>query len=87
MFRVLIAHPQEAINKRHLVYCVRVMSVQLAVPEFKLNWLSPTPVLTSHLQSRCDLEFISLLPKDEVLVGCCVNFRSLSEIQMARLGS
>jgi hypothetical protein len=27
MFRALFAHPQEALHKRHLVYCVRVMSV------------------------------------------------------------
>jgi hypothetical protein len=27
MFRSLLAHPQEALNKRHLVYCVPVMSV------------------------------------------------------------
>jgi hypothetical protein len=27
MFRALLAHPQEALNKRHLVYCVRGMSV------------------------------------------------------------
>jgi hypothetical protein len=27
MFRALLAHPQEALQKRHLVYCVRVMSV------------------------------------------------------------
>jgi hypothetical protein len=27
MFRALIAHPQEALHKRHLVYCVRIMSV------------------------------------------------------------
>jgi hypothetical protein len=27
MLRALLAHPQEALNKRHLVYCVRVMSV------------------------------------------------------------
>jgi hypothetical protein len=24
MFRALLAHPQEALNKRHLVYCVRM---------------------------------------------------------------
>jgi hypothetical protein len=29
MFRALLSHPQEAIHKRHLVYCVRVMSVPL----------------------------------------------------------
>jgi hypothetical protein len=27
MFRALLAHSQEALHKRHLVYCVRVMSV------------------------------------------------------------
>jgi hypothetical protein len=27
MFRALPAHPQEGLHKRHLVYCVRVMSV------------------------------------------------------------
>jgi hypothetical protein len=27
MFRASLAHPQEVLNKRHFVYCVRVMSV------------------------------------------------------------
>jgi hypothetical protein len=27
MFRALLAHLQEALHKRHLVYCMRVMSV------------------------------------------------------------
>jgi hypothetical protein len=27
MFRALLAYPQEVLHKRHLVYCVRVMSV------------------------------------------------------------
>jgi hypothetical protein len=27
MFRGLLAYPQEVLHKRHLVYCVRVMSV------------------------------------------------------------
>jgi hypothetical protein len=27
MFRALLAHPQEVLHKRHLVHCVRVMSV------------------------------------------------------------
>jgi hypothetical protein len=26
MFRTLLAHPQEVLHKRHLVYCVRVVS-------------------------------------------------------------
>jgi hypothetical protein len=27
MFRALLDHPQEVLHKRHLVYCVRIMSV------------------------------------------------------------
>jgi hypothetical protein len=27
MFRALLAHPQEVLHERHLVYCVRVMLV------------------------------------------------------------
>jgi hypothetical protein len=27
MFRALLAHSQEALHKRHLVYCIRVTSV------------------------------------------------------------
>jgi hypothetical protein len=27
MFRALLAHPQEVLNTRHMVYCVRVMTV------------------------------------------------------------
>jgi hypothetical protein len=27
MFRTLLSHPQEVLNKQHLVYCVHVMSV------------------------------------------------------------
>jgi hypothetical protein len=29
IFRALLAHPQEAVHKRHLVYCVRVMLVDV----------------------------------------------------------
>jgi hypothetical protein len=30
MFRTLLANPQEALHKRHLVYCKHVMSVDCA---------------------------------------------------------
>jgi hypothetical protein len=30
MFRALLAHPQEVLHKRHLVHCVRIMSVSCA---------------------------------------------------------
>jgi hypothetical protein len=28
MFRALLAQPQEALHKRHLVYCVRIITVR-----------------------------------------------------------
>ena len=42
--------------------------------------------LTSLLQSHCELEFVSPVQLDEVLV-CCVNFRSRCEIEISRLRS
>jgi hypothetical protein len=36
MFRALLAPPQEALHKRHLVYCVRIMSVGCATATYKL---------------------------------------------------
>jgi hypothetical protein len=37
MFRALLAHPEEALHERHLVYCVRVMSVGCTRTEVELN--------------------------------------------------
>jgi hypothetical protein len=39
MFRALLSHPQEALPKRHLVYCVRVMSVGCATTAVKLQFI------------------------------------------------
>jgi hypothetical protein len=41
MFRALLAHLQEALNKQHLVYCVRVMSVGCTnlIYIFNCNWV------------------------------------------------
>jgi hypothetical protein len=38
MFRALLALPQEALNKRHLVYCVRVMTVDYTRIEVELHF-------------------------------------------------
>jgi hypothetical protein len=37
MFRALLAHPQEELHKRHLVYCVRIMSVGCGTVAVKLQ--------------------------------------------------
>jgi hypothetical protein len=40
MFRALLAHPQEALHKQHLTYCVRVVSW--------LHQLKPTAITRTH---------------------------------------
>jgi hypothetical protein len=37
MFRALLAHPQEALHKLHLVYCVRIMSVGCGTVAVKME--------------------------------------------------
>jgi hypothetical protein len=37
MFRAWLAHPQEALHKRHLVYCMRIMSVGCGTVTVKLQ--------------------------------------------------
>jgi hypothetical protein len=37
MFRALLAHPQETLHKRHLIYYMRVMSVGCIRMEVKLT--------------------------------------------------
>jgi hypothetical protein len=44
MFRALFAHTQEALHKRHLVHCVRVMSVDCT---------SSTPILVQPTDVTC----------------------------------
>jgi hypothetical protein len=48
MFRALLVHPQEVLHKRHLVCCVRVMSV--GCTRIGVELMLQTPVL---LQSWC----------------------------------
>jgi hypothetical protein len=37
MFRALLAHPQETLHKRHMVYCMRIMSVGCGTVTVKLQ--------------------------------------------------
>jgi hypothetical protein len=42
-FRALLAHPQEVLNKRHLVYCVRVVSVG-CYRDWSVTGVPPVPL-------------------------------------------
>jgi hypothetical protein len=48
MFRALLAHPQEAIHKRQLVYCVRVLLVDCTRVKTKNNIPSAACVAPSE---------------------------------------
>jgi hypothetical protein len=37
MFRTLLAHPQEVLNKQHLAYCMHIMSVGCSTTVAKLQ--------------------------------------------------
>jgi hypothetical protein len=80
MFRALLAHPQEALNKWHLVYCVHYVSWLL--PGFEWNWfLYPAPfsrgspreeTRTERLQDRvvCASCSLLLVSKFGFVTGC-----------------
>jgi hypothetical protein len=54
MFRALLAHLQEALHKRHLVYCVRVMSVGCTIIGAELQpWCSQLTTRTQY--TKCCL--------------------------------
>jgi hypothetical protein len=66
MFRALLAHPQEALNERHLVYCVRVMSVGCTRSQW--NSSVPTRPADSQLKLTTGINccMYTLLPPDGV---------------------
>jgi hypothetical protein len=86
MFRALLAHPQEALHKRHLVYCVRIMSVgcchgcsQSATvqqpPEDEQVMLERCRGLwfsTNWMKSKSRWFHYSVLKYAEYLLGCCI---------------
>jgi hypothetical protein len=67
MFRALLAHPQEALNKRHLVYCVRAKSVgcvTIAVNTIAVKLKSWHSQLTLHARNMPSAVCVAS-PEDE----------------------
>jgi hypothetical protein len=64
MFRALLAHPQEALHKWHLVYCVRVMSVGFpmigAADWHNTHAIYQVPIHTK-CPTRCNTNILILL--------------------------
>jgi hypothetical protein len=50
MFRALLAHPNDSLHKRYLVYCVRVMSVGCATETATVA--QPTDIRTQYNKCR-----------------------------------
>jgi hypothetical protein len=60
MFRALLAHPQEALHTRHLVYCVRIVKLQ--------SWHSQLTLYARNIPSAV----CTALPEDEqVMLETC----------------
>jgi flagellar assembly factor FliW len=49
MFRALLAQHQEALHKRHLVYCLRIMSVGCGTVAVSLQ----RPLILNKLNEKC----------------------------------
>jgi hypothetical protein len=62
MFRALLAHPQEVLHKRHLVYCLHVMSVDCVTIAVKLqSWYSQLTLYTRNTPTAV----CAVSPEDE----------------------
>jgi hypothetical protein len=69
MFRELLAHPQEALHKRHLVHCVHVMSVGCIRIGFPLqSWCSQ---LTKHARNITSVVCVAPPEDEQVMVETC----------------
>jgi hypothetical protein len=72
VFQALPAHPHKSLHKRHLVYCVRVMSVGCTMIRKELlstpSLVQPTEITrTQYNKYRC-----AAIPKDEqVMLETC----------------
>src|SRR5215468_4345274 len=66
MFRALLAHPQEVLNKRHWVYCVRVMSVGCAT--ILRSWHSQ---LTLHARNIPSAVCVKPPEDEQIMLETC----------------
>jgi hypothetical protein len=65
MFQELLTHPQEVLNKRNLVYCVRIMSV---VARKLKSWHSQ---LTFYVRSIPNAVFGAPPEGEQVMLETC----------------
>jgi hypothetical protein len=66
MFRALLADPQEALYKRHLVYCMRVMSV--GCTSIAVDWCSQ---LTQHARNIPSTACAANPEDEQVMLETC----------------
>jgi hypothetical protein len=69
MFRALLAYLQEALHKRHLVYCVRIMSVGSATIAVTLqSWHSQLTLYAHNIPSAV---CAATLEDEQAMLGTC----------------
>jgi hypothetical protein len=66
MFRALLAHPQEGLHKRYLVYCMRVMSV--GCTRVGPSWCIQ---LTYHASSIPHAVYVAPAEDEQVMLETC----------------
>jgi hypothetical protein len=77
MFRALLAHPQEVLRKRHLVYCMRVMSVVCYQGWSKTPLRGLVPLqpwcsqLTSHARNIPTAACVAPPEDEQVMIETC----------------
>jgi hypothetical protein len=69
MFRALLAHPQESLHKRHLVYCVHIMSVGCGTVVVSLQQCHSQ--LTQHARSIPNAVCVSPPEDEQVMLEIC----------------
>jgi hypothetical protein len=84
MFRALLAHPQEALHKRHLEYCVRAMSVGSATIAASLQ--SRHSQLTLHAPNTWIPSAVCVVPPEDtqtMLETCTGSWFSINRMKSA----
>jgi hypothetical protein len=78
MFRALLAHPQEALHKWHLVYCMHVMSV--AATRVGVERRPVMSLVYFYLRESCRLFYFLLTT---IILACVQKLRWYSPIAIA----
>jgi hypothetical protein len=70
MFRALLAHPQKALHKRHLLYCVRVMSVGCTWMDWNSSPVAAN-IHNTHARNKSSAVCVADPEDEQVMLETC----------------